>query len=110
VSTGVSAWVGRRLVDPGVWDNSLSSPIANGTKLPMAAWGESGRIFGVDVSLWPQRAPYKHLLPLVGEDCTRLSRRAAAGFFSRLERGRLHAPEEFRIDLKEHIEVSPELR
>ena len=55
--------------------------------------------------MWPNRAPYKHLMPLMGEDYTRLSNRAAAGFLSRLERGHLRVPEDFRLDLKEHIEV-----
>ena len=59
--------------------------------------------------MWPHRAPYKHLMPLMGEDHTRLSTRAAAGFLSRLERGHLRVPEDFRLDLKEHIEVTTEL-
>jgi len=109
VTVGVSAWVGRRLVQPGLWDDSLSSPLAPGSRWPMAAWGDTGRTFRVDVSMWPQRAPYKHLMPLMGEDYTRLSPRATAGFFSRLERGNLRVPEEFRLDMKEHIEVTTEL-
>ena len=109
VTVGVSAWVGRRLVEPGLWDDSLSSPLAPGSRWPMAAWGDTGRTFRVDVSLWPRRAPYKHLMPLMGEDYTRLSTRATAGFFSRLERGHLRVPEEFRLDMKEHIEVTTEL-
>jgi hypothetical protein len=48
-------------------------------------------------------------MPLMGEDYTRLSTRATAGFLSRLERGNLRVPEEFRIDMKEHIEVITEL-
>jgi DNA (cytosine-5)-methyltransferase 1 len=109
VTVGVSAWVGRGLVEPGIWDESLSSPLAPGSRWPMAAWGDTGRTFRVDVSMWPQRAPYKHLMPLMGEDYTRLSTRATAGFLSRLERGNLRVPEEFRIDMKEHIEVITEL-
>ncbi len=109
VSVGVSAWIGRRLVDPGVWDSSLASPLDTGSKWPMAAYGESGGTWRVDVSMWPERAPYKHLVPLMGDDFTRLSVRAAAGFLSRLERGRLRVPAEFRVDLKEHIEIPPEL-
>ena len=109
MTVGVSAWVGRGLVEPGIWDESLSSPLAPGSRWPMAAWGDTGRTFRVDVSMWPQRAPYKHLMPLMGEDYTRLSTRATAGFLSRLERGNLRVPEEFRIDMKEHIEVITEL-
>lgn len=106
VSVGVSAWVGRRIEEPGVWDSSLSSPLTPGSKWPMAAWGASGQTFRVDVSMWPQRASYKHLLRLMGDDHTRLSTRAATGFLSRLDRGHLRVPEDFRLDLKEHIEVT----
>jgi DNA (cytosine-5)-methyltransferase 1 len=108
VSVGVSAWVGRRLVDPGAWDASLATRLTD-SKWPLAAWGESGQAWRVDVSMWPERSRYKHLETLMGEDYSRLSTRGATGFLSRLERGNLRVPEEFRLDLKEHIEVSPGL-
>jgi DNA (cytosine-5)-methyltransferase 1 len=109
VSVGASDWIGRRLVNPGAWDASLSTPLTTGSKWPLAAWGESGRAWRVDVSMWPERSRYKHLVPLMGDDYKPLSTRGATGFLSRLERGNLRVPEEFRLDLKEHIEVSQEL-
>ncbi|MGH9087638.1 MAG: DNA cytosine methyltransferase [Acidimicrobiales bacterium] len=106
VTVGVSAWVGARLVDPGGWDVSLSVPLAAGAPWPTAAWGESGKAWRVDVSLWPKRQPYKHLTAVMGDDRAALSHRAASGFLGRLDRGSLRVPEQFRIDLKEHVEVT----
>ena len=104
VTVGVAAWLGRRLVEPGRWDPSLSKPVERGTRWPLAGWGDSGRVWSVDVSMWPERRPYKHLADVMGDDCTPLSLRGSSGFLSRLERGNLHVPEQFRIDLKDHIE------
>ncbi|MGH8994914.1 MAG: DNA cytosine methyltransferase [Acidimicrobiales bacterium] len=106
VTVGVSAWVGRRLVEPGPWDASLSTPLPSGTSWPTAAWGEGGKAWRVDVSLWPERRPYKHILGVMGDDCVSLSHRAAAGFLDRLDRGTLRVPDQFRLDMKEHVEVT----
>jgi DNA (cytosine-5)-methyltransferase 1 len=108
VTVGVSAWVGRRLVDPGPWDGSLSTPLVSGARWPTAAWGGRGRVWSVDVSLWPERRPYRHLLEVMDGDRAPLSHRAAAGFLERLDRGTLRAPEQFRLDMKEHVEVTHE--
>jgi DNA (cytosine-5)-methyltransferase 1 len=107
VSVGVSSWVGRRLADPGTWDPSLSTQLVSGSRWPMAAWGHGGHVFKVDVSMWPERSAYKHLDRLMDDDFTALSVRGAAGFLSRLERGNLRVPEEFRLDLKEHVSMTP---
>lgn len=106
VTVGVSAWVGRRLVEPGSWDESLSTCLPAGSPWPTAAWGEGGKAWRVDLSLWPQRRPYKHLLDVMGDDCVPLSHRAAAGFLERLDRGNLRVPEQFRLDMKEHVEIT----
>ena len=108
VTVGVSAWVGRRLVEPGTWDESLSTRLPVGAPWPTAAWGERGRAWSVDVSPWPERRRYKHLLDLMADDCVPLSHRAAAGFLERLDRGRLRAPEQFRLDMKKHVELTHE--
>jgi DNA (cytosine-5)-methyltransferase 1 len=103
VTVGVSEWLGRRLVSPGDWDPTLSSPLSAGSAWPLAAWGERGRAWKVDVTMWPQRKRYKHLRTLLGDDYAPLSNRAAAGFLSRLDRGNLRAVEDFRLDLKEYV-------
>ncbi len=102
VTVGVSQWVGQRLVTPGDWDPTLSTLLPAGSRWPLAAWGEAGKVWKVDVSMWPTRRPYKHLLDLLGDDYSPLSARGTSGFLNRLDRGNLRAPEQFRIDLKEH--------
>lgn len=102
VTVGVSQWFGGRLGSPGDWKVELQRPHESGS-WPTAAWGESGKVWKVDVSMWPERHPVKHLSDVMGADHEPLSLRAAGGFLSRLERGRLRVPEEFRLDLKEYV-------
>lgn len=106
VTVGVSNWVGRRLLAPGEWDQSLQSNLTSGSAWPTAAWGEGGRAWRVDAGLWPERLPYQHLSSVMGADHRPLSHRATLGFLGRLERGGLTAPDQFRLDLKEHVELS----
>lgn len=107
VTVGISEWIGRRLVKPGEWDDALGTPLPQGARWPMAAWGEDGHVWSVSVSMWPERRRYKHLSDLLADDFSPLSHRAAAGFLDRLERGNLKVyPPEFIADVREHIEVS----
>lgn len=105
VTVGVAQWIGRRLALPGEWDESLQHVAERGTWAP-AAWGENGKVWSVDVSLWPERHPVRHLSELMGDDHKPLSHKAASGFLSRLERGRLRTPEDFRLDLKRYVKLS----
>lgn len=110
VTVGVSEWVGRRIANPGEWDQTLASPLTPGSRWPTAAWGENGTAWAVNVSMWPERRPAQHLAELMGDDCTPLSHRATAGFLSRLKRGNLKVfPAEFLVDVKEHVEAMREL-
>lgn len=106
VTVGVAAWIGRRLASPGAWDPELATPLAPGSTWPTAAYGEGSKAWSVDVSLWPEKRRYKHLLDVMKDDFRPLSLRATSGFTSRLERGNLRAPDLFREHLHEHIEVS----
>ena len=103
VTVGVSAWLARGLAEPSTWDPARAARLEQGAAWPTAAWGENGTAWGVDVSMWPERRPYKHLSDVMRDDFVPLSHRAAAGFSARLERGNLSTPGQFRVDLKEHI-------
>lgn len=103
VPVGISEWVGRNLLRPGPWTNETHVRLDPGRAWPTAAWGDRTGAYSVDVSLWPERQPYKHLNALVGKQFSPLSLRAASGFLDRLERGSLNVPEQFRLDLKEHV-------
>lgn len=110
VTTGVSRWVGERLVSPG-------EPVVTRDRLlvagrwPTAACGGGGEVWAVDASLWPRREPYRHLAEVVDlDDAPPLSGRAAAGFLERASRSTLRFADGFLADVAEHAEFMSEPR
>lgn len=106
VTVGVTEWLGRNLAKPKKWDEASSRAPKSGQAWPSAGWGTAGHRWAVDVSMWPERKPYKHLAELMGNDFEPLSNRAAAGFLDRLGRGNLKVSEEFRCDIEKHVKVT----
>jgi DNA (cytosine-5)-methyltransferase 1 len=104
VTVGVSEWIGRRLQDPG--DPILDgAAMQDGDRWPSAAFGAAGKVWRVDVSLWPTQEPYRHLSEVVDLDrATPVSVRGAAGFLSRARRGGLRFVEGFLEDVAEHVD------
>lgn len=103
VTVGVSEWVGRRLREPG-------EPILDGApkkandRWPTAAFGSDGKVWGVEVSMWPTHEPYQHLSDVVAVDrATPVSARGANGFLTRAERGNLRFADGFLDDVAEHV-------
>ena len=103
VTVGVSEWVGRRIREPG--DPILEGgAMQEGDRWPTAAFGTKGKVWGVDLSLWPTHEPYRHLKDVVSLDSAPpLSARASAGFLSRARRGSLRFKDGFLDDLAEHV-------
>lgn len=103
VTVGVSAWLGRRIRKPG--EPSLEgAAMQAGDRWPNAAFGAAGKVWGVDVSMWPIHAKYQHLSDLVDLATAQpLSERGAAGFLSRARRAQLRFAEGFLDDLDEHV-------
>lgn len=102
VTVGVSAWVGSRLTNPGepILDGR---PMKAGERWPTAAFGAKGKVWAVDVSMWPTREPYRHLHEVVDLETARpLSARGAAGFLSRAERSTLRFADGFLDDVADH--------
>ena len=106
VTVGVSSWVGSRLRDPG--DPVLDGrPVRAGDRWPTAAYGANGKVWAVDVSMWPTHEPYTHLHDLVDLDAAApLSLRATSGFLSRANRSNLRFADGFLSDLAEHIDFA----
>lgn len=103
VTVGVSAWLGSRLRNPGepILDGS---PVKPGDRWPTAAFGAKGKVWAVDVSMWPALEPYEHLRGVVDLDDARpLSARGAAGFLDRARRGNLRFVDGFLEDVEEHV-------
>lgn len=106
VTTGVAEWVARRLIDPGSFESRTEQWSAQ-RGWPTAAWGESGRVWRVDVSEFPEWTPYRHLREIVHVDQTQpLTHRSAAGFWGRLQRGNLGRYPGFREDVAEYVEAT----
>jgi DNA (cytosine-5)-methyltransferase 1 len=103
VTVGVARWVGSRLLDPGEWESTLSTPLKDGAPWPSAAWGERGQRWRVNVSMWPTLARHQHLSQMVADDVKPLSARATEGFLARLIRSDLVVPNEFVDDLQSHL-------
>jgi DNA (cytosine-5)-methyltransferase 1 len=104
VTVGASAWLGARLVAPGTYDAARDTPLRSGDRWPLAAWGEAGRRFAHDVSMYPVRSDYQHLLDVMRpETADVVTLRGAAGFLDRLDRGSLRVDPEFRVAVKEHV-------
>ena len=107
VTVGVAAWLGSRLAEPAPADTAGEVRLADGARWPTAAWGHRGDRWAVPASLWPRRSPYQHLMDIVSRDQLRpLSGKAAAGFYSRMDRSRLRFDEAFRLAIKKHVEVT----
>lgn len=104
VTVGVAAWLGHRLREPGepILDGTAKSP---DDRWPRAAYGASGKVWAVDVSMWPVHQPYRHLAEVVDlTAATPVSARGAAGFLARAERGNLRFVDGFLDDVTEHVQ------
>ena len=102
VTVGVSEWVARRMAQPGTPDVEYWP--WESQRWPTAAWGENGKVRSVEVSEFPEHAPYRHLLDVVELDATEpLSERAVRGFWSRLQQGNLGRHPGFRRDLASYV-------
>lgn len=102
VTVGVSTWIGSRLANPG--DPVLNGrPLKAGSRWPTAAHGAKGKVWAMDVSMWPTRQPYRHLHDLVCMETAKpLSARASAGFLSRALAGDVRFVDGFLDDIAEH--------
>ena len=105
VTVGVSHWLGRRIQEPGHYDETGQLILPKGMRWPTAAWGDANQRWSVPVGLWPEQSEYQHLLDVVdAHEAAPLSLRATAGFHSRLLKSRLRYPAAFSDALKLHAE------
>lgn len=103
VSVPVFTWLGRRLVDPGEYDARNDVGLQPGDRWPVAAWGVEGVAYRARVSAWPMRSPYRHLDQFLHETAP-LSARATAGFLRRAESGNLRFVDDFKDDVRAHLQ------
>lgn len=104
VSVPFANWIADRLSVSGDYADGNDAQFEAGARWPRAAWGMEGRRHHSSASEWPVIAPQQHLASFLRRAITPLSRKAAAGFLSRLERSGLRYEEAFQCDLQHHIE------
>lgn len=103
VSVPFARWIADRLLSPDHYAADGDQALEKGARWPRAAWGVAGRRGVSSVSEWPVVEPQEHLASFLKHKIQPLSRRATAGFLSRLERSSLRYDEAFRLDLHHHV-------
>jgi DNA (cytosine-5)-methyltransferase 1 len=106
VSVPVAKWLGRQFITHAEHELPEAVRLVNDAPWPTACFGERGMRFKVDGSEWPGRQTYVGLSGFLSKDAPALSLRAATGFMLRLNRSRLHVPEQFRHDLSKYCEAA----
>jgi DNA (cytosine-5)-methyltransferase 1 len=106
VSVPFASWLASRLSSCDPYSSGDDEALEEGTGWPSAAWGVDGRRARSTVSEWPVGEQQQHLASFLSRGVKPLSRKATAGFLSRLERSTLRYEEAFRLDLQHHIETN----
>lgn len=104
VSVPVSAWIGRRLNKPGLYDRDRDKGVVSTKRWPKAARSEGRRRLEVSIStapVWLLRPPLHEFLCYPG---TPLSVRAAEGFYMRARRSTLSFADGFLDAVAGHIQ------
>jgi DNA (cytosine-5)-methyltransferase 1 len=105
VSVPLARWIGERLLDPRDYDGEADDPLEAGGSWPRAAWGGfGGPARRAELSAWPVREEYVHLVDFLEEDADPLSERATAGFLDRAARSSLNFPDGLLDDVAAHLE------
>jgi DNA (cytosine-5)-methyltransferase 1 len=104
VTVGVSTWLGRRIRDPA--EPCLEgAAMQSGDRWPAAAFGAAGKVWAVEVSMWPVHQPYRHLSEIIDlHGAAPLSARGAAGFLMRARRAKLRFVDQFLADVERHVD------
>ncbi len=105
VSTPVAEWVARRITGlHSSYDDAGDLPFVGNMKWPDAAWGHDGMRGVSRASDWPERRDQLHLASFLSGDIQPLSHRAAAGFWTRLQRSGLRYDAHFGDALDAHVQ------
>lgn len=104
VSVPVAQWIGRRLVEPGVFDRSRTYPFPSLGRAPRAASFDGRTRFAVDIGVDPLGVAPEPLMSFMSADTPEwLSAKATAGFLSRTRRARLRFAPGFIDAVESHL-------
>lgn len=104
VTVNVAAWLGRRLADPGSYDDAADQAIAPGARWPRAAYNVGGGACEADVTSWPLAEPRLGLRDFLKYEPVPLSARGASGFLNRTEVSSLRFKPAFLKAVRRHLE------
>lgn len=102
VCVPMAEWVGKRLVTPGIFDQTASSPRRKGG-WPSAAWGHGDESFEVAIGMRPLVTDHIPLSEYLNQPLKPLSARATAGFLSRARSNALRFSDGFLESLDRHL-------
>mgnify|MGYP000057404978 CR=1 FL=1 len=103
VNVRMSEWLGRRLLQPGTYDDSADFPLSRDETWPDAAWGGSGVAHRADVTEWVKsRRKQLRLSEFLLDELKPLSIRASSGFLERTTQGSLRFPKGFLDAVRAH--------
>lgn len=108
VCVNMSHWLANNIMNPGEFDDSIAKEIHR-KKWPKAAYGYEGRVFEVNVGLWPVD---NHSVPLrdyLQYPLKPLSEKGMKGFYSRAVTSELiNYPERFIKSMERYLEAIKE--
>lgn len=106
VSAPVAEWAGRRLVEPGRYDEARDGArLEDGARWPRAARFDGAVRRAVEISDFPLWAPREPLHRFLNHSGRPLSARASAGFLARTQRATLRFQPGFREAVAAHLEA-----
>lgn len=108
VTVNAAEWLGRRLLEPETYDNSLDAPMPSNGKWPYAAWRFDGVTRASASNVTPVWADRESLMRFLRYPTKPLSTRAAEGFLKRTRKGSLRFPPGFLATVEAHIAGQPE--
>jgi len=103
VSVPVAEWLGRRLLDPGEYNQERDLPFPGSGKLPRAARFDGNRRFAVNIGPDPVGIRAEHLHTFLRYQGTDLSVKATAGFLSRTRVAKLRFADGFIDAVERHL-------
>jgi DNA (cytosine-5)-methyltransferase 1 len=110
VNVRVAEWIGNRLTAPGTFNRSSATLLKRGVAWPKAAFGESQKVYSVNISTWPVLTESTSLAKFLQFPLKPLSYRAAAGFERRLSVSRLQTVDGFRQAIKAYVSRADKFR
>lgn len=103
VTVDVAAWIGRRLLEPGHFEDELVAELARDARWPRAAYNVGNGRFAASASAWPLRCTRPALSAFLRYPTSPLSEKATAGFLSRTRTSTLRFPEGFITAIEAHL-------